>query len=117
MFKKKGDLRGTSRSAAKVKAVRENGLKAPQVLEAAFRKQVIKTLESKGWYIIPVNDRYRKGTPDIFACKFGEAPVWIEFKTDSGVVSGPQEQTIKELLLAGVQAIVLRPSTWFPERW
>lgn len=113
----KKDLRGTSRSAAKVKAVRENGLKAPQVLEAAFRKNVIKTLEEKGWYIIPVNDRYRKGTPDIFACKFGEVPVWIEFKTDSGLLSGPQERTIDALVANGARAIVLRPSTWDRGVW
>jgi len=76
--------------------------------EKQLQTKLIKILEKNGWYVIKFNDRYRAGIPDMIAIKCGRT-VWIELKSDTGKLSGPQERTLADLAGHGAEVFIIKP--------
>ena len=74
--------------------------------EAKRQKNLIKSLEEQGYYVIKLIKTNKNGIPDLLALKKGEEPYFIEVKGFRGVPSVLQEYRIKELKEFGFKAEV-----------
>lgn len=80
--------------------------------EKAFQADIVKFAEKQGWtcYHTYNSRKSQEGYPDLTLVR--ERVVWIEAKTETGVVSAAQ-QTWHELLnAAGQEAYIFRPKDW-----
>ena len=65
--------------------------------ESQVQNKVIKELESKGYYLIKLIKTNKNGIPDLIAIKQNEIPIFIEVKTETGILSMLQKFRLKEL--------------------
>ena len=82
--------------------------------ESELREWVVKLAHAHGWRVFslpiaktrrPVKDAV--GYPDLTLARIGYPAIWIELKTDKGVLSHEQMQWKRDL---GLNCIVVRPS-------
>jgi len=76
--------------------------------EQKYQKKIIEQYEKEGWYVIKLIKTNKNGIPDLLCLKSGEKPLFIEVKTEKGIVSALQEYRIKELNNLGFDAVVCR---------
>jgi Holliday junction resolvase len=76
--------------------------------EAKFQAKLIKQLEVFGWYVIKLITTNKNGIPDLLCLKEGKC-MFIEVKTDEGVLSKLQEFRINEIKKIGVDCQVVKP--------
>ena len=65
--------------------------------EQQIQKKIIDRYEALGWYVIKLIKTNKNGIPDLICLKENEKPLFIEVKTEKGVLSKLQEYRIKEL--------------------
>lgn len=75
--------------------------------ESQIQTQIKKKLEEHGWYVVKLIQTNKNGIPDLMAIRKGNV-IFLEVKTDDGVVAPLQEHRIKELNSIGVFARVVR---------
>ncbi len=75
--------------------------------ERDLQTKTVAFLRKQGWHCFKVTDRFRYGTLDLYACRNGIS-VWIELKTETGVLSGPQRREIRDLSAQKIPALVAR---------
>lgn len=77
--------------------------------EAKLKTALIRKLRQKypGCFIRKISDRWTSGLPDLFFLWQGVG-IWIELKTDIGVVKDIQKYTIKAMQEQGGNAYVCR---------
>jgi transketolase len=78
--------------------------------EQQIQKKIIDKYTADGWYVIKLIKTNKNGIPDLLCLKSNEAPLFIEVKTDNGIVSALQQFRIDELNKLGFNAIISRPS-------
>ena len=81
-------------------------LKKHTMIEQQIQKKIINKYESKGWYVIKLIKTNKNGIPDLLCLKQNEIPLFIEVKTETGVVSELQKFRIKELNDFGFNAVI-----------
>ena len=77
--------------------------------ESKYQKKLIDQFENEGWYVLKLIKTNKNGIPDLLCLKADQVPLFIEVKSDEGIVSKLQEFRIKELTEQGFNAIVKRP--------
>ena len=77
--------------------------------EAKLKTALIKKLRQKyqGCFIRKISDRWQSGLPDLFLLWNG-AGIWIELKTETGVVSDIQKYTIRAMREQGGNVFICR---------
>jgi Holliday junction resolvase len=75
--------------------------------EGKYQAKVIKSLESKGWYVIKNMRTNKNGFPDLTAFKPRLPPLFVEVKLKTGRLSKLQEFRIKELRKKGFKVLVI----------
>jgi Holliday junction resolvase len=75
--------------------------------EQQIQRQLVKKLESEGYYVIKLTVTNKTGIPDLIALKPNEVR-FIEVKRPKGIISKIQEFRIKELRKLGFNAEVYR---------
>ena len=75
--------------------------------ETQLKNSVKKWVSSVGGYSIKISDKFTSGIPDLWICINGRQ-IWIELKTEKGVVSQIQQWTISQINQAGGKAVVCR---------
>ncbi len=77
--------------------------------EKALTNKIKKHLESQGWLVIKIHGgaMQRAGLPDLLCLRDGRA-VWLEVKTEEGVVSPLQKHWVGKLIGAGFTAEIVR---------
>lgn len=75
--------------------------------ESDIQRQIIEKLGKSGWLVIKLERTNWNGIPDLMALKSGVA-IFIEVKTDKGVVADLQQHRIETLRRLGFHAIVAR---------
>ena len=76
--------------------------------EQQFQTKIIKAYELKGWYVIRLIKTNKNGIPDLLCLKRGEKPLFIEVKSEKGVLSALQSYRLNELTELGFDAIECR---------
>lgn len=76
--------------------------------EQQIQKKIIDRYESLGWYVIKLIKTNKNGIPDLICLKENEKPLFIEVKTEKGVLSKLQEYRIKELTEKSFDVKILR---------
>tara|TARA_R110000868_G_scaffold229203_2_gene482209 strand:- start:631 stop:900 length:270 start_codon:yes stop_codon:yes gene_type:complete len=68
--------------------------------ETQYQSKIIKSLESRDWYVIRLISTNKNGIPDLLALK--DTSVWfIEVKGEKGTISALQRYRAKEILAKG----------------
>ncbi len=82
------------------------------VSEKDFQAAVVALAKRHGWKCYhPYNSRKSdEGYPDLTLAR--DRIVWMELKTETGVVSAAQASWNEILLAAGEEAYIFRPSNW-----
>ena len=75
--------------------------------ESEIQRQIIEKLTKSGWLVIKLERTNWNGIPDLMALKNGNT-VFIEVKTDKGVVAHLQQHRIETLRRCGFHAFVAR---------
>ena len=65
--------------------------------EQQYQKKIIDKLELDGWYVLKLIKTNKNGIPDLIAIKQNEIPIFIEVKTETGILSELQKFRLKEL--------------------
>ena len=89
--------------------------KLPQLSEKLFMGRVIAGANALGYLVYHTHDSRRStaGWPDLVLCHpKSHRLLIVEVKTDAGKVSVAQQMWLDALILAGVEALVLRPADW-----
>lgn len=76
--------------------------------ERQIQKKIIDRYEALGWYVIKLIKTNKNGIPDLICLKENEKPLFIEVKTEKGVLSKLQEYRIKELTEKSFDVKILR---------
>jgi Holliday junction resolvase len=76
--------------------------------EQQVQSKKIKELESQGYYVIKLIKTNKNGIPDLIALPTDCNAIFIEVKTDKGVVSKLQEYRIKELDAHGIKTEICK---------
>jgi len=92
------------------------------MLEKDLQRHVLGLMRSSGWRVCHFNDSRRqvkpgvfvgdvdaRGFPDVVAVKHGRV-LFVEFKSEKGVVSRFQAEWLESLQVAGMEVFVWRPS-------
>ena len=74
--------------------------------ESVYQKKIIDKYTKDGYFVLNLIKTNKNGIPDLLCLKKGEEPIFIEVKTDKGVVSELQKYRIKELNNLGFTAFV-----------
>jgi Holliday junction resolvase len=74
--------------------------------EQKYQAKIIKKLEAQGYYLIKIIKCNKNGIPDLIALKSGEGPIFIECKTQTGVLSEIQKYRLSELKKNGFKCYV-----------
>ena len=72
--------------------------------ESCYQKKIIDRFTKEGYYVINLVKTNRNGIPDLLCLKQGEEPIFIEVKTDTGVLSTLQKFRLKELKEKGFKS-------------
>ena len=75
-------------------------------LESSIQGQLIKQLESEGYYVIKLVRTNKNGIPDLLAIPKGSDALFIEVKQPGKKLSPLQQHRKKELTEHGVKSIV-----------
>jgi len=78
-----------------------------KITEAKFIKAFRKELESKGWLIFKINERFARGFPDLI-CMKDEIVSFFEIKSDKNKLTKLQEYTLKKMKKNGALVKVIR---------
>lgn len=73
--------------------------------ESVIQKQIIKYLESENWYVVKIIQTNKNGWPDLQAHRNG-ATIFIEVKSENGVVSELQKYRHQQLSKLGFYIII-----------
>lgn len=73
--------------------------------ESAIQKQIIKYLESENWYVVKIIQTNKNGWPDLQAHKNGTT-IFVEVKSENGVVSELQKYRHEQLTKNGFHVII-----------
>jgi Holliday junction resolvase len=73
--------------------------------ESEIQHKIIAYLEKLGFYVVKIIQTNKNGWPDLQAHKDGET-IFIEVKTDKGVVSELQKYRHKQLTEQGFKVII-----------
>jgi len=65
--------------------------------EQHYQKKISDSLTKEGWYVIKLIKTNKNGIPDLLALKENELPMFIEVKTEKGVLSEIQKYRLSEL--------------------
>jgi Holliday junction resolvase len=76
--------------------------------EQQIQSKKIKELEAEGYYVIKLIRTNKNGIPDLLAIPKNSDVLFIEVKTEVGVVSKLQEYRMKELETHGIKTIIHR---------
>ena len=76
--------------------------------EQQVQSKKIKELEGQGYYVIKLIKTNKNGIPDLIALPKDCNAIFIEVKTDKGVVSKLQEYRIKELEGHGIKTEIVK---------
>lgn len=76
--------------------------------ESQIQKKIIDDLESKGYYVIKLMKTNKNGIPDLIALPKNSDALFVEVKTEKGVLSKLQEYRIEELRSHGIKSEVKR---------
>ena len=76
--------------------------------EQQIQSKKIKQLESDGYYVIKLSKTNKNGIPDLLAIPKNSDVIFIECKTNKGIVSSLQEYRMKELNGHGIKTEVHR---------
>lgn len=76
-----------------------------KILESQIQKQIIKDLESAGWYVIKLIQTNKNGINDLLAVRAARY-VWIEVKAEHGKVAPLQAYRHEELRRNGAEVII-----------
>lgn len=76
--------------------------------EQLIQKKIINYFESKGYYCLKLSKTNKNGIPDLLILKANETPLFIEVKTENGVVAELQKFRISELNKLGFKAFVAK---------
>ena len=76
--------------------------------EQQIQKKIIDRYTANGWYVIKLIKTNKNGIPDLICLKENEKPLFIEVKTEKGVLSKLQEYRIKELTEKSFDVKILR---------
>lgn len=76
--------------------------------EQQIQKKIIDRYTANGWYVIKLIKTNKNGIPDLLCLKENEKPLFIEVKTEKGVLSKLQEYRIKELTEKSFDVKILR---------
>lgn len=76
--------------------------------EQQLQTKIIKAYEQKGWYVIRLIKTNKNGIPDLLCLKEGEKPLFIEVKSEKGILSALQSFRLNELNELGFDAIECR---------
>lgn len=75
--------------------------------ESEIQRKIAEKLGKSGWLVIKLERTNWNGIPDLMALRNGKA-IFIEVKTDKGVVAELQKHRIETLNRLGFYAIVAR---------
>lgn len=80
--------------------------------EKAFQADVVKLARRHGWEVFHMTNALKSqpGWPDLVLWR--DRVLFRELKTERGVLSGSQEETLAGLKAAGADACVWRPADW-----
>lgn len=73
--------------------------------ESVIQKQIIKYLESENWYVVKIIQTNKNGWPDLQAHKNGTT-IFVEVKSENGVVSELQKYRHEQLTKNGFHVII-----------
>lgn len=74
--------------------------------ESVIQSKIIKYLESIGYYVVKIIQTNKNGWPDLQAHKNG-ITIFIEVKSENGIVSDLQKYRHKQLTDAGFKVLVI----------
>lgn len=74
--------------------------------ESVIQSKIIKHLESIGYYVVKIIQTNKNGWPDLQAHKNG-VTIFIEVKSQNGIVSDLQKYRHKQLTDAGFKVLVI----------
>ena len=75
--------------------------------ESEIQRKIKKRYEADGWLVVKLIKTTLNGIPDLICLKKGRT-LFIEVKTDKGVLSELQKFTHKELIKQGFEVLVLK---------
>lgn len=75
--------------------------------ESKIKCQIVQWLKQRGYYVFPVQDRFRHGTLDLFVAGHGRC-AWVEVKGPGGRLSRLQEIEVDALRAHWCGAVVAR---------
>jgi Holliday junction resolvase len=76
--------------------------------ETMLKRDIMKYLQLRGFLVWKLSDRFRSGVPDLYAARDGRS-YWFEIKKPTaGKVPELQKYEIRQLLLHGISAAVVR---------
>jgi Holliday junction resolvase len=81
-------------------------------MESTYQRKLKRYFEREGWLVIKVIRATVNGYPDLMLLHPLRPTIFIEVKSEKGILSKVQEYRIKELQEKGFTAMVTKPSEY-----